>query len=141
MYLVNALQHLVFKGHKEAYELSDFVCAGVSQKPLHPMAEGLFSLPQQRVCLCFMVLPGLGRDSWMSGGVVLTVRGLQVWLGGRGRISWSFRVIPKLWVFLSLSLTSFLSYRSSARPRVRQAPMPHQHPRVLEPLGNNTAFS
>lgn len=30
-----------------------------------------------------MLLPGLGRDLHMSGGVVLTASGMQVWLGGK----------------------------------------------------------
>lgn len=30
-----------------------------------------------------MDFPGLGRDSRMSGGVVLTVSGMQVWLVGK----------------------------------------------------------
>lgn len=90
----------------------------------------------------FHGLPWSGQglvDEWWSRADCVRHAGVVGWQ--RGRIGWIFKVIPKLWVFLSLSLASFLSYRSSARPKVRQALMPHQCPRVLGPLCGNTAFS
>jgi len=63
---------------------------------------------------------GLSDECWSCADHVKHAVAV-VWQ--RHRIGWSFRVIPKFWIFLSLFLTSFLSCRSPARPKGRQAPM------------------
>lgn len=62
------------------------------------------------------------RGEWWTRADRIRCAGVVGWR--RGRIGWSFRIIPKLWVFLWLYLAFFSSYRSFARPRVGQAPMP-----------------